>query len=412
MKAIHSGVCVECRARLHPIAEKLRLSPIARAILEHPQRTIGVSIPLTMDNGSIRVFDGFRVQYNDALGPTKGGIRYHEGVGEDEVKELAFLMTIKNSLAGLPYGGGKGGITVNPKELSQNELERLTRGFVRALGTTVGPYTDVPAPDVNTTPEMMGWFADEYAKVVGKPMPAVVTGKPVDKGGSRGRDVATGLGGAYILDQYAVQEGWKPTECKVAIQGFGNVGGHIAHLLVERGYTVVAVSNSRGGVYRDTGFSAHELLEAQKNKTLPTGEEKTNADILTLPVQILIPAALSDQITRDNANDIQAKLVLEMANAPTSVEADAILFDRGIKVVPDILANSGGVIVSYFEWVQNLQGESWSEEDVAKKLKEKMTTAFGAVMARAQKDAVDMRTASYFIAIERVLEAEKKRGRV
>ena len=395
-----------------PIAQTLGLSEFERALLEHPQRVISVSMPVLMDDGSTRVFSGVRVQYNDALGPTKGGIRYHEHVDSAEVQELAFLMMIKCALAGLPYGGAKGGITLNPKELSEKELERLTRAFVRALGTIVGPHTDIPAPDVNTDAKTMGWFADEYGKMTGTFEPAVVTGKPLDNGGSKGRDIATGLGGAYILEQCAADQGWDPAETTVAIQGFGNVGGHIAHLLVERGYKVVAVSNSRGGVYHEDGFTGAELMEAQKSKTLPRGNPVTNEGLIELPVDVLIPAALSEQIHAGNVARVKAQAVLEMANAPTTVEADAILHENGVTVIPDILANAGGVIVSYFEWMQNLGNESWSEEEVAEKLKQKMTLAYESVAMEAKRRGSDMRTAAYEFAVRRVLDAERKRGRV
>jgi glutamate dehydrogenase/leucine dehydrogenase len=412
MKNNTSGACAACARRLLPIAQHLNLNPLAQSLLEHPQRVITVAMSIRMDDGSLRVFSGFRVQYNDALGPTKGGIRYHEHVSRDEVCELAFLMMMKNSLAGLPYGGGKGGITVDPKTLSKKERERLTRAFARALGTTVGPHTDIPAPDVNTDAETMGWFADEYAKIVGKYEPAVVTGKPLSKGGSRGRDIATGLGGVYVLEQYIQGKKWKPEETTIAVQGFGNVGGHIARLLSERGYKVVAVSNSRGGVYREGGFSSKELARAQKERALPLGVVKTNDDILTLPVTVLIPAALSEQIHSKNAPYIKARVVLEMANAPTTVEADHILHARRIDVIPDILANAGGVIVSYFEWVQNLKKQKWSEEKVAAELKKKILAASSGVLARSRRDKCDLRTAAFALAIERVLNAEKKRKRL
>ncbi len=407
-----TNVCIACRNRLAPIAERLGLSENERALLEYPQRVISVSMPVLMDDGSLRVFDGVRVQYNDALGPTKGGIRYHEHVDEAEVQELAFLMMIKCALADLPYGGGKGGITLNPKELSRGEIERLTRAFVRALGTTVGPQTDIPAPDVNTDAEIMGWFADEYGKMTGTYQGAMVTGKPVGKGGSKGRETATGLGGVYIIEQYVGEQGWQPEETTVAVQGFGNVGGHIAHLLSERGYRVVAVSNSRGGAYRPDGFSTSELKAALAVKELPKGDTITNGDILELPVTILIPAALSEQITKENAKRVQARVVLEMANAPTAVEADALLHKKKITVIPDILANAGGVIVSYFEWKQNLENESWSEEAVAERLKEKMIAAYDAVRQRAVAQQTDMRSAAYTLAIDRVIAAERKRGRL
>ncbi len=403
-----SNKCEACSKRLAPIADMLKLSLRERALLEHPQRIISVSMPVVMDDGSTRVFSGVRVQHNDALGPTKGGIRYHHHVDEAEVQELAFLMMIKCALAGLPYGGAKGGVTVNSKELSKKELERLTRAFVRALGTTVGPHSDIPAPDVGTDAEVMGWFADEYGKMTGKYQPAVVTGKPLKKGGSRGRDVATGLGGVYTIEHFVAANRWNPRETSVAIQGFGNVGGHIAHLLSERGYRIVAVSNSKGGVYRKEGFSRVELVAAQKSKTLPQGDAVSNEALLELPVDILIPAALSEQITKANAPRVQAKVVLEMANAPTTVEADAILHARGIPVIPDILANSGGVIVSYFEWVQNLKKQSWSEKKVAEQLKKKMDEAYAAVVREAKKRGSDMRTAAYILAIQRVLAKTRK----
>ena len=404
-----SNKCEACSKRLEPIADMLKLLPMERALLEYPQRVISVSMPVRMDDGSTRIFSGARVQYNDALGPTKGGIRYHHHVDEAEVQELAFLMMIKCALAGLPYGGAKGGITVNPKELSKKELERLTRAFVRALGTTVGPQSDIPAPDVNTDAEVMGWFADEYGKMTGKYQPAVVTGKPLKKGGSKGRDVATGLGGVYIVERFVATRGWNPAETSVAIQGFGNVGGHIAHLLHERGYRIVAVSNSKGGVHNKNGFSRGELVVAQKNKILPKGDAVTNEELLELPVDILIPAALSEQITKANAERVQAKVVLEMANAPTTVEADAILHARGTLVIPDILANAGGVIVSYFEWVQNLKKQSWSEKKVAEQLQKKMHEAYTAVTQETKKRGSDMRTAAYVLAIDRVLKAQRKR---
>lgn len=404
------NVCVACRERIQELVGNMELSEHERALLEHPQRTISVAIPIKMDDGTTRVFDGVRVQYNDALGPTKGGIRYHPHVQEQEVATLAFLMTIKNALAGLPYGGAKGGITVDPAELSRAEKEKLTRGFVRALGTTVGSRVDIPAPDVNTGPEEMRWFADEYAAVVGHPDPAVVTGKPLDAGGSHGRDSATGRGGVFILEQYAQQMNWKPEETTVAIQGFGNVGGWFARLAAERGFVVVAVSNASGGVWKKEGFTTEELIHAQQNKTLPEGDMLSNDALLSGEARVLVPAALSEQITLDIAKRTHTSLIIEMANAPTVVGADTLLRSRGIALIPDILANAGGVIVSYFEWLQNLAQETWSEERVAKELKEKMLSAYTAVQKRAAGN--DMRTAAYQLAMERILEAEKKRGRV
>jgi glutamate dehydrogenase len=365
-----------------------------------------------MVSGSVKVFAGYRVQYNDALGPTKGGIRYHPHVHLEEVQELAFLMTIKNAIAGLPYGGGKGGVTCDPKTMSEGELERLTRGYVRALGQTVGPLIDIPAPDVNTGPQTMDWFVQEYEAMVGHEARAVVTGKSVASGGSLGRDSATGRGGVFILAEYAREHGWNVKDKTVAIQGFGNVGGWFARLAAQEGFKVVAVSGSKGGVYNKEGFTLAELESSLGARVLPRGEEVSNEALLKLPVDVLVPAALSEQITKDNAARIQASLVIEMANAPTTPEGDALLYSRGVTVIPDVLANGGGVTVSYFEWRQNLTKETWSEEKVNEALEKSIVSAYREIRDEMEKRNTPMRSAAYSRAVTRILGAERIRGRV
>ncbi|MBP9668736.1 MAG: Glu/Leu/Phe/Val dehydrogenase [Candidatus Pacebacteria bacterium] len=412
MHIINSSACVACQSRLLDITQGFNLSPKEKAILEHPQRTISTTMPIMMDDGSVRVFSGLRVQYNDALGPTKGGLRYHPEVDEGEVQELAFLMMLKNSLAGLPYGGGKGGITCDPKSLSVAELERLTRAFVRALGTTVGPDTDIPAPDVNTGAQTMDWFVDEYEKMVGHPARAVVTGKSVAQGGSLGRDSATGRGGVYLLERYAQEQGWNPAATTIGIQGFGNVGGWFARLATGLGFKVVAVSGSKGGVYAPEGFTLAALEASLAEKTLPEGSPVSNEELLALPVQVLVPSALAHQIHKYNASTVQAQLVIEMANAPTTVGADEILAMKGVRVIPDILANGGGVTVSYFEWLQNRAGETWDEELINEKLQKSILDAYARVMARSVSKGSTLRSAAYHESIERILNAERARGRL
>ena len=391
------------------------------ARLEHPDRTVQVSVPITMDDGTVRVFEGYRVQHNNIRGPYKGGLRYHPHVDMDEVKALAFWMTMKNAVVDVPFGGGKGGIAVNPKELSETELERLTREFARQLAPHVGPDVDVPAPDVNTDGRIMQWFRDEYEKVVGTPAPAVVTGKPIENGGSEGRIEATGLGGSFVLDEIMQKMAKKPQGMTVAIQGFGNVGSYVAQYLHTAGFTVVALSDSKGGVYRASGggdIGAVSVCKEQSGKLAgcycigsvcdidnmeKLGGQKISADdILKLEVDILVPAALENSITSDIASEIKASIVLEMANGPTTPEADAILRERGVMVIPDILANSGGVAVSYFEWYQNMHGEHWTKEDVYKKLEEKMRTAAGTVFETAREKDVSLRDAAYALALQRL----------
>lgn len=411
MKA-DKNVCINCREWLADLPQTIQLSDAEFALLNRPQRTLSFSIPVRMDNGNVRIFNVHRVQYNDALGPTKGGIRYHHEVDIDEVKTLAFLMSLKCSLAGIPYGGGKGGIEVDPSELSQGELERLTRGYVRAFHRFIGPRTDIPAPDVNTNAQTMAWFVDEYAKITGHFEPGVVTGKPIELGGSLGRDEATGLGGAYVLDAYREDKKAERKNWTVAVQGFGNVGGHIARILHDWGYKVVAVSDATGGRYSAEGLDVSALC-AQKGCRMKEETQGTfieNKDLLELDVDVLIPAALSDQITKENASRIKAHTILEMANAPVSKDADTILFAKDITIIPDILANSGGVVVSYFEWVQNSSNEYWKKERVYDALKETIIDAYTRMRDRASTENHSFRVAAYEEAIRRILVAEKLRG--
>jgi len=392
--------------QLDVAAERLHLDPGIHEILKRPMRAFMVNIPVAMDDGSVRVFTGYRVQYNDALGPTKGGIRYHPDLTLEEVTALAAW---KTAVVGLPLGGGKGGIRCNPKEMSKGELERLTRGYARAIAKYIGPFTDVPAPDVYTTAEMMAWIMDEYSEIVGYPAFGVVTGKPINVGGSIGRDEATSRGLMYTVVEAAKHIGMKLQGTTVAVQGYGNVGYHAARLLHELGCKIIAVSDSKGGTFDPKGLDPARLLE-HKNKTgsvvaYPGSSPVTNEGLLELDCEILIPAALENQITSVNAARVKAKIIAEGANGPTTPEADSILFEKGVPVIPDILANAGGVIVSYLEQVQNQMNYYWTEEEVRAKLKDTITRAFKDVVALAKKHDVPMRTAAYMLAVDRVAHA-------
>ena len=393
--------------------------------LKHPKQILEVSIPVRMDDGSLRVFTGFRVRHDDTRGPTKGGIRYHPDVNLAEVKALAFWMTFKCAVAGLPYGGGKGGVIVNPKELSRMELERLTRGFVEQIADFIGPETDVLAPDVYTNAMIMGWMMDEYSKIHRRRTPAVVTGKPIPLGGSLGRDDATGRGAYHCIKELEQKRGWKPEEIRVAVQGFGNAGQHVARLLQADGYRVLAVSDSRGGIYKSDGFDIpsliHEKNESRKLAAVYCEESVcevveadtiTNEQLLELDVDLLIPAALENQITKENADRIQAPVIVEVANGPITGDADQILNEKAKLVVPDILANAGGVTVSYFEWVQNKGGYYWTVDEVHSRLHEIMSREFNAVYDFMEQKGIDMRTAAYAIALNRIGEAIASQGTI
>lgn len=378
--------------------------------IAHPDRQIRISIPVKMDDGSLEVFEGYRVQFNNARGPYKGGIRFHQDTDIEEVKALAFWMTLKCAVANIPMGGGKGGVTVNPKELSKRELEELSRGWMRAMADVVGPQKDVPAPDVNTTPEIMAWMADEFAKTTGDTTGAVITGKPLEAGGSQGRATATAQGGFYVFEALREKLGL-PVSCRVVIQGFGNAGEHAADIWAKAGHKVVATSDSKGAVRHPDGLDIAALSEYKKSTGsvvgFAGGETFDGAELLFEPCDVLIPAALENQIREDNASRIQAKAILELANGPTTPEADDQLFARGIPVVPDILANAGGVTVSTFEWEQNLKSEQWSEEDVFTKLKVMMEKEANGIFERAVSLKTDLRRAAFVVALERIQNAMK-----
>jgi glutamate dehydrogenase len=383
--------------------------------LLHPDRTVEVAVPVVMDDKTLKVFDGYRVQYNNTRGPYKGGIRYHAHVDMDDVKALSFWMTIKNAVVDIPFGGGKGGVAVDPKTVTPAELERLTREFARKLAPVIGPEGDVPGPDVGTNAQVMDWIADEYVHDTAR-VPhdsyehsrAVVTGKPIEKGGSEGRVEATGYGGGYVL-----MEIWKlmdidPKGKRVAIQGFGNVGSYVAQHLAEAGCAIVAVCDSKNGIYDPEGLdlaSAMHYKETYGTFAGFNGRLIEPGDILTMPADVVIPAALENSVTEEVAEAIQAKIVLELANGPTTNDADRILNERGIIVIPDVLANAGGVATSYFEWRQNLGGEHWSKADVLHKLEEKMRAASGEVFHYAHEHHIPLRKAAYQIALRRIEEA-------
>jgi len=390
-------------------AEKLNLDPMIHEELKHPMRIFVASVPVMMDDGSVRVFAGIRVQYNDALGPTKGGIRYHPDITIDEVTALAAWMTWKTAVVGLPLGGAKGGVRCNPKEMSKAELERLTRSYTRAMSKFIGPYTDIPAPDVYTDAQTMAWIMDEYSQIVGHNAFGVVTGKPVNVGGSLGRNEATSLGLMYTVINAANHLAIELKDATVAVQGYGNVGYHAARLLHQLGCKIIAVSDSKGGIYNSKGLNPKKVLE-HKQKTgsvvgYPGGNVISNEQLLALQCDILIPAALENQITKANASNVKAKIIAEGANGPVTPEADELLFKKGVFIIPDILANAGGVIVSYFEQVQNQMNYYWTEEEVRDKLKAIMDKAFKNVVAMANQHNVNMRTAAYMLAVKRVAEA-------
>jgi len=395
-------------------ARLLGLDPGIWKVLTHAKRQIIVSCPIQMDNGEIEVFTGYRVQYNITLGPAKGGIRYHPGVTLDEVTALAAWMTWKCAVAHIPFGGGKGGIIVDPNRLSRRELEALTRRYVAEIVDAIGPEKDVPAPDVNTNDQIMAWIMDTYSMHVGHTATAVVTGKPIEMGGSLGRREATGRGVMIVTREAARHLGLEIKGARVAVQGFGNVGSVSADLLAKIGARIVAVTDWKGGVYNEQGLDIPKMLDyAKQHRTIegfPGGEPLANDKLFELPVDILIPAALENQITLDNAPKIKARIIAEGANGPTTPDAHKYLHEKGVFVIPDILANAGGVTTSYFEWVQDRHGYFWEEAEVNQKLERKMVEAFDDVFGTAQRYKTDMRTAAYIVAINRVATVTKMRG--
>lgn len=393
--------------------------------LKKPDNILEVSVPVKMDNGKIKVFEGYRVQYNNVRGPYKGGLRFHPKTNLSEVKALAFWMVIKCSLVGIPMGGAKGGITVDPKKLSPRELEEMTRVFTRKLKDFIGPDKDVPAPDVYTNPQIMSWIVDEYSKIKGKNVPGVVTGKPIELGGSQGRTEATGLGGFYIIQELAKKLKLNPKKTTVAIQGFGNVGYHFAELLYKAGYRIVALSDSKGGILdkRSKGMDPKNVMKTKEQEGKISGcycigtvcdcrnyKQITNEQLLVSEIDILIPAALEDAINQKNAGRIKAKIVIEMANGGVTPEAEEKLLKKGKVVIPDVLANAGGVTVSYFEWVQNLQNYYWTLNEVNSRLNKIMIDSFNQVWEVKEKYETDIRKAAFIVALKRLQKAIKLRN--
>jgi glutamate dehydrogenase (NAD(P)+) len=395
-------------------ARILNLDPGIWQMLTHPKRQIIVSCPVQMDNGEIKVFTGYRVQYNVTLGPAKGGIRYHPDVTLDEVTALAAWMTWKCAVAQLPFGGGKGGVICDPTKMSMRELEALTRRYTAEIIDAIGPDKDVPAPDVNTNEQIMAWFSDTYSMHVGHTSTSVVTGKPIEMGGSLGRKEATGRGVMIVARESAKHLGFQLKGSRVAVQGFGNVGSIAAMLMAREGAKIIAVTDWKGGVFNARGLDVDKLIaHVQKHKTVnafPDAEPLAQPDVFKTDAEILIPAALEKQITDINVNAIKAKLIVEGANGPTTPSAHKALHSRGVFVVPDILANAGGVTTSYFEWVQDRHGYFWTEKEVNERLEAKMCEAFAAVLETAQKFNVDMRAAAYIVAINRVATVTRLRG--
>ena len=404
-------------AVLEEAAGKLGLKPEEYETLKYPERELTVSIPVKMDDGTLKVFEGYRVQHNSARGPYKGGIRYHQNANPDEVKALAAWMSFKCAVVNIPYGGAKGGIKVDPGKLSRDELIRLTRRYTTRILPLIGPDQDIPAPDVNTNGEVMGWIMDTYSMFKGHSVPGVVTGKPVEIGGSIGRSEATGRGVTIIAEKCITDLGMDPQKQTYAVQGMGNVGGTAAKILYDEGKKVIAVSDWSGGVMDKEGLDIPKILEflsdrsrCLKDYEAEGAEHITNEELLTCDCDILIPAALENQITEENAGAIQAKVIVEAANGPTTVEADKILEKRGILVVPDILANAGGVVVSYFEWVQNIQSMAWDLEEVNRTLKKIMMKAYKDVREMSWEKGTTMRMGAYMVAIDRITTAGKMRG--
>lgn len=401
---------------LNKAIETMELDAGAAAIIAVPERTLEVSIPVKMDDGTTKVFTGYRSQHSTILGPAKGGVRYHQNVSMDEVKTLAFWMTCKCAVAGLPYGGGKGGIIVDPSQLSKAELERLTRGYIDKIAPIIGEKRDIPAPDMNTNAQIMGWMMDEYSKLNGQYEPGFITGKAISVGGSLGRTAATGRGVVVAALEALKLKGIQPQEATAAVQGFGNVGSWTAKLFCDAGVKVIALSDVYGAIFKADGFDCYDV-DAYVKKTgsivgYPGSKAITNADLLAMEVTVLAPCAIELQLTAENAAAVQASIICEGANGPTTPEADDILESRGVMVIPDILANGGGVTVSYFEWVQNLYRYFWPEEEVIEKQNALMRKAFKAVYEKAKQYNVPLRVAAYMVALGSLEEAMKIRGMV
>jgi glutamate dehydrogenase (NADP+) len=413
----------DASTRLEKALKYVSISDDASERLKYPKTSLAVSIPVRMDDGSLRIFQGYRVRYDDTRGPGKGGVRYHPNVSLDEVQSLAFWMTFKCALLNLPFGGAKGGITINPKKLSKHELERLSRGYIDAIADFIGPDIDILAPDVYTNAMIMGWMMDQYSIIQRRISPSVVTGKPIAMGGSQGRDTGTATGAFYAVNTIMPKFGAIPEKTTIAVQGFGKAGAILAELLANAGYKVVAVSDSQGGVYADRGLDISSIRQYKNERkgvkavycqdsvcNIVEHQVITNEQLLALDVDILIPAALENQITEENAPDVKAKFIFEVANGPTTSGADEILEAKGIHVFPDILINAGGVTVSYFEWVQNRSGLYWTINEVNQKLKERMVAEVEKTWSLAQELSVSQRTAAYIHALDRIGEAMDAKG--
>ncbi len=400
--------------QLERMAREADVGPEVVSALRQPKATQIASLPVRRDDGSTSYFTAYRCRYNDALGPTKGGIRFHPDVSREEVQALALWMTLKCAVVGIPYGGGKGGVTVDPKGLSRMELERLSRAYIRAMADFVGPDIDIPAPDVYTDARIMGWMADEYQAIKRCKAPGVITGKPISLGGSYGRDEATGRGAYLITRELAKRRGLEPRQSTVALQGFGNAGYHVARLLERDGYRIVAVSDSKGAIYGDEGYAIEELAELKREEgsvTAKRGQVRlSNEELLELDVDLLIPAALEGVITEENAGRVKAPYIIEVANGPITSDADATLAANGHTVAPDVLANAGGVTVSYFEWVQNRAGWRWTLNEVRERLEEIMVGAFYNVWSHSETTGLPLRNAAYALAIGRIGEAIQAHG--
>ena len=415
MDKVTSNLFEMSQAQLDEVATLIDLDPGIHAILREPMREMHISIPVKMDDGHTRVYKGFRVQYNNSRGPCKGGIRFHPDETIDVVRALAAWMTWKCAVVDIPLGGGKGGVICNPKEMSTGELERLSRGYIDAIWEFIGPDRDIPAPDVYTNPQIMGWMMDEYSKLKGCGMPSVITGKPLAIGGSQGRGDATARGGVYTVIEAAKHLDIDLSSATVAIQGFGNAGSHAAILMQKlAGSKIIAVSDSKGGIYNRQGLDPYKVLQHKTDSgsviDFPQAENITNSNLLELEADILYPAGLETVLTAENAPRVKAKIIAELANGPTTPEADNILYQNGVFVIPDLLCNAGGVTVSYFEWVQGLNRYFWNESEVHQRLNEKMTRAFQAVLTESLKRKVHMRLAAYIVAVNRVAETMKIRG--
>jgi len=411
-------------SRLQLVFERVELSDDVRERLTHPKMSLAVSIPVRMDDGRLRVFKGYRVQFDDTRGPTKGGVRFHLDTNLDEVTALSFWMTIKCAVAGLPFGGAKGGVAVDPKTLSRLELERLSRGYIRAIADMIGPKRDIPAPDVYTNATIMGWMAEEYYQIMRQQLPGVITGKPLHLGGSKGREAATGQGALYVLEQWAAQQGLEPSRTTVAVQGFGNAGYYFARLAHRAGFKIVGLSDSKGAIFSRGGLDPDLVMNHKRTRRelkamlycdASVCEEAehtrlTNEELLEMDADVLVLAAIQNQITETNAGRVRARHILEIANGPIDSSGDAVLAARGIRVLPDVLANVGGVVVIYFEWVQNRAGYYWEEDEVDAKLKRIMVREARSVFLLAKAEGTSLRNAAYLHGVKRIAGAIGERG--